>query len=92
MLSKQLFIANSMKNNQFLKRFLSLKFILGLVIGAALGYAYFYFIGCKGGSCPLWASPWRSTLVGMVFGGVLMFDGSTKNKKDESKADPEQQE
>lgn len=73
----------------FLKRIFTLKFILGLVGGALLGYAYYYFIGCRGGSCPLWADPWRSTLVGMAFGGILLFDSGKKKQK--PKDDPEPQ-
>lgn len=76
-----------MKVNNFFKRFLSVKFLLGLLIGGALGYAYYHFVGCRGGSCPMWADPWRSTLVGMAFGGILLFD--TSRKKDKPKADQE---
>lgn len=76
-----------MKINNFLKRFLSVKFLLGILIGGALGYAYYHFVGCRGGSCPMWADPWRSTLVGMALGGILLFD--TSKKKDKPKADQE---
>ncbi|MDD2279571.1 MAG: DUF6132 family protein [Bacteroidales bacterium] len=76
-----------MKVNNFFKRFLSVKFLLGLLIGGALGYAYYHFVGCRGGSCPMWANPWRSTLIGMAFGGILLFD--TSKKQDKPKADQE---
>lgn len=45
--------------------------IIGAVIGGALGYANYRFIGCKTGACPLSASPWVSTLYGMVVGGMI---------------------
>lgn len=71
-----------MKLNDFFRRIFSLRLLLGLVIGGALGYAYYYFIGCRGGSCPMWADPVRSTLVGMGFGAILLFDTS-KPKADQ---------
>jgi hypothetical protein len=65
-----------MKINVFFKRILSVRFLIGLLVGAALGYAYYHFIGCRGGSCPMWADPVRSTLIGMAFGGILFLDTS----------------
>ena len=65
-----------MMKNAFIKKIFSIRFLLGLFIGAALGYAYYHFIGCRGGSCPMWANPWRSTLIGMAMGGLLLFDTS----------------
>lgn len=41
------------------------------LVGALAGYAYWYFIGCQGGSCPIYAVWWRSTLYGMVLGGLI---------------------
>lgn len=71
-----------MKINDFFKRLFSIRLLIGLTVGAALGYAYYYFIGCRGGSCPIWADPWRSTLIGMAFGGILLFDTSSKKTKE----------
>lgn len=78
-----------MKCPIFLKRIFTLKFILGLVIGGLLGYAYYYFIGCRGGSCPIWADPWRSTLIGLALGGILMFDTSKKKKDTTTPQEPQ---
>ena len=40
-------------------------------IGMIAGFAYYYFIGCTSGSCPITSNPWLSTgygaLVGLVF-------------------------
>jgi hypothetical protein len=44
---------------------------LGALLGAIVGYAYFYFVGCKSGSCAISFSPVNSTayfaLVGLIF-------------------------
>lgn len=48
-----------------------LRISIGVTIGALLGYAYYYFIGCNSGSCPITSNPWSSILYGMVIGGVI---------------------
>lgn len=73
-----------MKINGFLKKIFSLRLLAGLVGGAILGYAFYYFIGCRGGSCPIWADPVRSTLIGMAFGGLLLFDTGSKDNPKQS--------
>jgi ABC-type uncharacterized transport system permease subunit len=45
--------------------------VVGIVIGGALGFANYKFIGCKTGACPLSANPWISTFYGMLVGGML---------------------
>ncbi len=45
--------------------------ILGVLIGGALGFANYRFIGCKTGACPLSANPWISTAYGMFVGGLI---------------------
>ncbi len=41
--------------------------------GSAAGFAYYYFVGCASGSCPITSNPYVSTaygaLVGLVLGG-----------------------
>jgi hypothetical protein len=44
---------------------------LGVVLGGLLGFAYWRFIGCASGVCPLTSNPWMSTLYGMVLGGLI---------------------
>jgi hypothetical protein len=75
-------IAIIMNFNDFFKKLFSIRLLVGLIVGAGLGYAYYHFIGCRGGSCPIWADPWRSTLIGMAFGGILLFDTSKKKPKE----------
>jgi hypothetical protein len=48
-----------------------LKLILGLVVGGGLGFAYYKFIGCSTGACPLTSNPWISSIYGAVLGALL---------------------
>ncbi len=50
------------------------------IAGAALGYAYYYFIGCRTGSCPLTSNPLITTLYGSLLGLVLGFDKKLLNR------------
>ena len=45
--------------------------VVGVVIGGALGFANYKFIGCKSGTCPLNSNPWISTFYGMLVGGMI---------------------
>jgi len=47
------------------------KIALGVVIGAVLGYAYHYFVGCRTGSCPITANWWASTAYGALLGAMV---------------------
>jgi hypothetical protein len=47
------------------------RLLLGIVIGGALGYAYYRFIGCSTGACPLTSHPVRSTIYGAVMGALF---------------------
>jgi len=58
------------------------RIVIGALIGGLLGYAYYYFIGCRSGSCPLTSNPVRMTIYGAFFGIVLFFQ--TKPKKTKS--------
>jgi hypothetical protein len=49
-----------------------------------LGFGYYYFVGCKSGSCPISGSPYISTLYGGFIG--LIFTLPSKKKKDEEHA------
>ncbi len=48
------------------------KKILPVLLGAAAGYAYYYYIGCLGGSCPITGNPWTSTAYGAMIGAFLV--------------------
>ena len=44
------------------------RFILPILIGAAIGSALGYFGQCTSGTCPLTATWWRGALFGALFG------------------------
>jgi len=59
-----------------------LRRMLPVLIGGILGYAYYYFIGCKNG-CPIQSNPFASTIYGAAIGAILSFP--SKNNKNKSK-------
>jgi phage shock protein E len=56
--------------------------IIGVIIGAIGGFAYYHFAGCSG-SCPISSKLLNSTLYGAVVGALLFSsfkkDNSVKN-------------
>lgn len=59
--------------------------IAGVMIGAILGYAYYYFIGCTTGSCAITSKPVNSTVYGSVM-GYLLFSVFEKSNKPQNNA------
>ena len=49
------------------------------VVGAIAGFAYYYFIGCASGACPISSNPWISTAYGGLL-GLLMTLGTKQHK------------
>lgn len=49
-------------------------YIISAVIGASAGFAYYYYIGCVTGTCPIQTSPWLSSGFGTLFGVTLLPD------------------
>ena len=60
------------------------KWIIGIVVGAALGFSYWYFIGCYSGSCAITSSPFNSTVYGGVMGTLLINAFTGDQKKNSS--------
>ncbi len=58
--------------------------LIGLAAGAIGGYAYYYFIGCNTGSCPLTSNPYISVIFGAVIGYLLLDMFKKKETSDES--------
>jgi hypothetical protein len=57
--------------------------LIGGVVGALGGYAYYYFVGCANGTCAITSNPLNMTVYGILMGGLLfsMFEpSSVKNK------------
>jgi hypothetical protein len=48
-----------------------LRIVLSTLLGAAAGFAYYRFVGCRSGACPITSSPYVSTLYGAVMGYLL---------------------
>jgi hypothetical protein len=59
------------------------KILLGIILpvlaGAGGGFAYYYFIGCASGTCPITSNPYISTAYGMGM-GLIWAIGSFKKK------------
>jgi hypothetical protein len=51
-----------------------LRLIIGVLVGAVAGFAYYRYIGCSSGACPLTSNPYISTIYGAVMGAI--FSGS----------------
>ena len=64
-------------------------FIVG---GFIAGFAYWYFVGCTSGTCPLTSNWHNSTLIGGVMGYLLSDSFTNKKKTSEPKEaiNPEQ--
>lgn len=58
--------------------------IIGIVVGTIGGYAYYYYIGCKSGTCPLTSNPYISMLFGAIMGHLIR-DVFKKNEKKSDK-------
>jgi len=71
----------------YLKQVFTLQLALGIVLGAIAGYAYYYFIGCNSGTCPITSNPVTMILYGMLFGATLFYKGKKKNIDTQANAD-----
>jgi hypothetical protein len=49
-----------------------IKIIVGIAVGAALGFAYYKFVGCASGACPITSNPFISTIYGAIIGALLI--------------------
>lgn len=59
--------SNKIKN--FLRSWNFWRPFLAVLIGSTAGFLYYYFIGCRSGSCPITGNPYAS----IVWGGLLGF-------------------
>lgn len=65
--------------NDKLKPFM--KILSGIVIGGILGFTYYWFIGCKTGTCRITGNPLISSLYGSFMGLIWVFPSNWKKKK-----------
>jgi hypothetical protein len=52
---------------------------IGIGVGMLAGFAYWVFIGCQSGVCPITGNPYISSLYGGIVGG-LIFETLKKKK------------
>jgi hypothetical protein len=64
-----------------LKKYLNIKTVASMLAGAALGFGYYYFVGCRTGTCPISGNPYISTLYGAMIGVLFVFPSKKKKEK-----------
>ena len=45
-----------------------IRLVVGVVLGALGGFAYYRFVGCASGTCPITSNPYISTVYGALIG------------------------
>lgn len=68
---------------EFIKSWYFWKPIIGVTTGALIGFLYYYFVGCKSGSCPITSSAWSTILIG-GFMGLSVTNGPCKKTENKS--------
>lgn len=61
--------------------------LVGVLIGASVGFAYWYFIGCVSGTCPIQSHWQSSTLYGALIGYILPNSPKKAKKKEETEVE-----
>ena len=63
--------------------------LVGMAVGAMAGYAYYRFVECRGGGCPITSDPLNSTAYGALI-GALLFTSFKKKKPDDKRPNDEE--
>ncbi|MCS6988409.1 MAG: DUF6132 family protein [Chloroherpetonaceae bacterium] len=58
-----------------------LKLIAFVALGAAGGVAYYHFIGCVSGACPIASNPFASVAWGALMGATLGWESKKQNQR-----------
>lgn len=66
--------------NKWLSKLNLKRISIGVILGGAVGFAYYYFIGCKSGTCAITSSPIISTMYGVLLGVLWTFPIKKKEK------------
>jgi gas vesicle protein len=48
-----------------------IRILIGVGIGAVLGFVYYKLVGCPTGTCPITRNPYSSTLYGALLGALV---------------------
>jgi hypothetical protein len=48
-----------------------MRIMIGLVVGAALGFGYYKLVGCSTGACPITSNPYSSMIYGALLGTMF---------------------
>lgn len=46
--------------------------LMGVLLGAVAGYAYYHYVGCASGTCAITSKPLNSTMYGGLMGGLFL--------------------
>ena len=60
-----------------------------MLVGGALGFAAYRFIGCTTGTCPLTSNPWVSTILGLALGALFGIKPKPSEQNPKPDADPQ---
>lgn len=55
----------------YIKKIFTWRLLIGIAVGAILGYGYYHFVGCNSGTCAITSNPINSTLYGAIFGALI---------------------
>jgi len=50
-----------------------IRVLIGVGLGALLGFLYYRFVGCVTGACPITRNPYVSTIYGVLIGALVAF-------------------
>ena len=74
---------------EFFKSWYFWKPFLGVIIGGVSGFLFFYFVGCKSGSCAITSNPFSSILMGSFLGFFITSSPCLRSTTPPSKSDIE---